>query len=57
MDSALDRPYRRLADRSRLLVGKARGADQKQGLALDGRQRCKGVAEILEFQPAVLLGR
>src|SRR5271166_6727904 len=54
MDSALDRPYRGLADRSRLVVGKARRADQKQGLALDGRQLCKRVAEIFEFHPAVL---
>src|ERR1700730_11109923 len=35
----------------------ARRADQKQGLALDRRQLCKRVAEILEFRPAVLLGR
>src|ERR1700732_2860743 len=57
MDSALDRPYCGLTDRSRLLVGKARRADQKQGLALDERQLCKRVAEIFEFHPAVLLGR
>jgi hypothetical protein len=53
----LDRPYRGLTDRSRLLVGKARRADQKEGLALGGRQLCKRVTEIFEFHPAVLLGR
>ena len=33
IDPALDRPYRALADRSRLVVGEARRADEKQGLA------------------------
>jgi hypothetical protein len=57
IDPALDRPYRALADRSRLLVGVARRADEKQGLALAGRQLCKRNAEFLEFDPAVPLGR
>jgi hypothetical protein len=41
IDPALDRPYWGLADRSRLLVGETRRADEKQGLALIGRQLCK----------------
>lgn len=57
IDPALDRPYRALADRSRLLVGETRRADEKQGLALVGRQLCKRHAEFLEFQPTLLLGR
>jgi hypothetical protein len=57
IDPALDRPYRALADRSRLLVGEARRADEKQGLALVGRQLCKRHAEFLEFHPTLLLGR
>src|ERR1700730_6813438 len=57
MDSALDRFCRGLTDRSRLLVLEARRADEKQGVALDEWQLCKRVAEILEFHPAVLLGR
>src|SRR2546425_5027892 len=49
IDPALDGPYRALADRSRLIVGEARRADEKQGLALAGRQHCKRHAEVLEF--------
>jgi hypothetical protein len=41
IDPALDRPYWALADRSRLVVGETRRADEKQGLALIGRQLCK----------------
>jgi len=56
-DPALDRPYRDRADRSRLLVGEAGRANEKQGLALAGGQLRKRHAKFLEFQPAVLLGR
>jgi hypothetical protein len=56
-DPALDCPYRDLADRSRLLVGEARRANEKQDLALAGGQLRKRRANFLEFQPAVLLGR
>src|SRR6266436_8106644 len=57
IDPALDRPYRALADRSRLLVGEARRTDEKQSLALAGRQLRERHAEFLEFHPALLLGR
>src|SRR6266567_2468839 len=57
IDPALDRPHRALADRSRLLVRETRRADEKQGLALVGRQLCKRHAEFLEFHPTLLLGR
>ena len=57
IDPALDRAYPALANRSRLLVGEARRADEKQGLALVGRQLCKRRPEFLEFDPALLLGR
>jgi hypothetical protein len=56
-DPALDCPYRDLADRSRLLVGEARRANEKQDLALAGGQLRKRRANFLEFHPAVLLGR
>jgi hypothetical protein len=49
-DPALDRPYRDLADRSRLLVGEARRANEKQDLALAGGQLRKRRANFLEFQ-------
>ena len=40
----------------RLLVGKARGPDQKQGLALVVRELGEGAAEILEIEARALLG-
>jgi hypothetical protein len=49
--------YRAFADRSRLLVREARRADEKQGLALAGRQLRERHTKFLEFHPAVLLGR
>jgi hypothetical protein len=48
--------YRALADRSRLLVGETRRADEKQGLALVGWQLRERHAEFLEFHAAVLVG-
>ena len=57
MDPALDCPHRAFADRSRLLVREARRADEKQGLALAGRQLRERHTKFLEFHPAVLLGR
>ena len=57
IDPALDRPYRAFADRSRLIVGEARRADEKQGLALAGRQLRERHTKFLEFHPARLLRR
>jgi hypothetical protein len=56
IDPALDRPYRAPADRSRLLVRETRRTDEKQSLALAGRQRCKRHAKFLEFHTAVWFG-
>jgi len=52
IDPALDRAYRALADRSRLLVGKTRRADEKQGLALVGRQLRERHAEFRSWTAA-----
>src|SRR5882724_2444778 len=57
IDPALDRPHRALADRSRLLVGEARRTDEKQSLALAGRQLRERHTKFLEFNPARLLRR
>jgi hypothetical protein len=57
IDPALDRAYRALADRSRLLVGETRRADEKQSLALAGRQLRERHTKFLEFNPARLLRR
>ena len=57
IDPALDRANCALTDRSRLLVGEARRADEKKSLARARRQHSKRHAEFLEFHPAVLLGR
>jgi hypothetical protein len=55
-DPALYRPDRHLTDRCRFVIGEARRGDQKQRLALNVRQLCKSLDELLEFQTAELLG-
>lgn len=57
IDATLNRPHRRLTDRCRLVVGEARRADEKQGLALNERQIRERVGELLELQATMLLGR
>ena len=56
VDAALDGADRAAADRGRILIGEAGGADQDQGFALVLRKLVERGAKLLELEMRVLRG-